>query len=66
MQDTLYHLSIALRAKPGFGNLLSRRAALLQELASKILNLRAIVECIGRAERFEIAVESIEKRDPVV
>ena len=66
MQDSLYDLSIALWAKPGFGNLLSCRAAPLEELASKIFNLRAIVECVGCAEGFEIAVESIEKRDPVV
>jgi hypothetical protein len=66
MQDTLYDLSIALRAEACSRNQLRCRAALFQELASKIFNLRAIVECIGCAKSFEIAIKSIEERDPVV
>lgn len=65
-QYILNNFSITLRAEMQIEQLLMSRASLHQKVACEVSDLRTIVESVGRTESLEVAIKSVEERNPMV
>jgi hypothetical protein len=65
-QYILNNFSVTVWAEMQVEQLHPRRTPLLQKVACEVSDLRTIVESVCYTESFEITIEPVEERNPVV